>query len=84
VAHAEVGLAVELVPGTALIETPGGGHWRFSAEGAALVLEQSFDYAHYSGPRLSQQIVLRGTTAGETVVQWRLERAAAGNDMSLN
>jgi len=61
--------------GPALIETSDGRHWRFSAEGAALVLEQSFDYAHYSGPRLSQQIVLRGATPGETIVRWRLERA---------
>jgi uncharacterized heparinase superfamily protein len=62
----------------------GSGHWRFSAEGAALVLEQSFDYAHYSGPRLSQQIVLRGTTAGETVVVWRLERAVVSTELSSN
>lgn len=63
--------------GTALIETLDGGHWRFSAEGAALVLEQSFDYAHYSGPRLSQQIVLRGATPGETTVRWQLARVDA-------
>jgi uncharacterized heparinase superfamily protein len=61
-------------PGTAHIETLEGTHWLFSAEGAAVVLEQSFDYAHYSGPRLSQQIVLRGATPGETTVRWRLER----------
>ncbi len=63
--------------GTAHIETLDGRHWQFSADGAALVLEQSFDYAHYSGPRLSQQIVLRGATPGETVVRWRLERVDA-------
>ena len=63
--------------GTALIETLDGAHWRFSAEGAALVLEQSFDYAHYSGPRLSQQIVLRGATPGETTIRWQLERVDA-------
>ena len=63
--------------GTALIETLDGAHWRFSAEGAALVLEQSFDYAHYSGPRLSQQIVLRGATPGETTIRWQLERIDA-------
>jgi uncharacterized heparinase superfamily protein len=59
---------------TALIDTADGEIWRFTADGASLVLEQSFDYAHYSGPRLSQQIVLRGTSPGETVVTWRLER----------
>ncbi len=59
---------------TALIETVDGETWRFTADGASLVLEQSFDYAHYSGPRLSQQIVLRGTSPGETSVTWRLER----------
>ncbi|HWV82852.1 MAG TPA: heparinase II/III family protein [Hyphomicrobiaceae bacterium] len=61
-------------PATAHIETLDGAHWLFSAEGAAVVLEQSFDYAHYSGPRLSQQIVLRGATPGESVIRWRLER----------
>lgn len=66
--------------GTAHIETLDGRHWRFSAEGAALVLEQSFDYAHYSGPRLSQQIVLRGATPGESIVRWRLERADADRE----
>ncbi len=66
--------------GTALIETLDGGHWRFSTGGAALVLEQSFDYAHYSGPRLSQQIVLRGATPGETVVKWQLERVVTAGE----
>jgi len=60
--------------GTALIETADGRHWVFRAENTALVIEQSFDYAHYSGPRLSQQIVLRGATPGETIVRWRVER----------
>lgn len=62
------------MPNSALVETVDGEIWRFAADGASLVLEQSFDYAHYSGPRLSQQIVLRGTCAGESVVNWRLER----------
>ena len=60
---------------TAFIETLDGELWQFTAAGATLVLEQSFDYAHYSGPRLGQQIVLRGATPGETIVTWRLERA---------
>ena len=59
---------------SALIETASGETWHFTADGATLVLEQSFDYAHYSGPRLSQQIVLRGASPGETSVTWRLER----------
>ena len=63
-------------PNSALVETADGATWRFTADGATLVLEQSFDYAHYSGPRLSQQIVLRGTSPGETSVTWRLERVA--------
>jgi uncharacterized heparinase superfamily protein len=73
--HPDVLCRLGEVAGTTLMETPDGRHWRFSAEGAALVLEQSFDYAHYSGPRLSQQIVLRGATPGESIVRWRLERA---------
>ena len=59
---------------TAIIDTADGETWHFAADGASLVLEQSFDYAHYSGPRLSQQIVLRGTSPGDTSVTWRLQR----------
>lgn len=58
---------------TAIIETPDGEIWQFITAGAALVLEQSFDYAHYAGPRIGQQIVLRGATPGETTITWRLE-----------
>lgn len=66
--------------GSAVLETAEGEIWRFTAEGATLVLEQSFDYAHYSGPRPSQQLVLRGATPGETTVTWRLERIADATD----
>ena len=64
----------------AFLETAEGEIWRFTSAGATLVLEQSFDYAHYSGTRPSHQIVLRGATAGETVVKWRLERIVEAED----
>ena len=67
--------------GEAFLETAEGEIWRFNADdGATLVIEQSFDYAHYSGPRPSQQIVLRGATGGNTKVAWRLERLDGPSD----
>jgi uncharacterized heparinase superfamily protein len=75
--HPETLCRLGEAPGTALIEPMHGGQWRFRAQGASLVLEQSYDYAHYSGPRLSQQIVLRGATPGASVVKWQLERVIA-------
>jgi uncharacterized heparinase superfamily protein len=65
----------------AFLETAEGEIWRFSvASRITLAIEQSYDYAHYSGPRPSQQIVLRGSTAGETTVPWRLERLHGPSD----
>jgi uncharacterized heparinase superfamily protein len=72
--HPEAVCRRDTTPDAAIIEAPDGDVWRFSVTGAALVLEQSFYYAHYSGPRTSQQIVLRGATSGEAAIAWRFER----------
>lgn len=53
-----------------------GATWRIAVEGASLSVEESIHFANSSGPRQSQQIVLRGATAGETEVRWRVFQAA--------
>lgn len=52
-----------------------GSAWSFAAEGATLAVEESIHFADSSGPRRGQQLVLRGTTPGETEVRWRVEKA---------
>ncbi len=63
---------------TAQLALIDGSNWRLSASGATLSLEESVRYTGMSGPIRGQQIVLRGSTFGETDVRWRLE-AVAGN-----
>lgn len=65
-------------PGEATIMLADGQRWRFSAQGAALCIEESAYFAESSGPRPALQIVLRGATFGETEVNWVAERLAEG------
>ncbi len=53
-----------------------GAAWRVTVEGASLSVEESIHFADSSGPRQSQQLVLRGATAGETEVRWRVAELA--------
>lgn len=55
---------------TCLITLPGGEAWTFVAEGAELLIEESLYFVDSAGPRPGLQIVLRGTTFGETKVVW--------------
>jgi uncharacterized heparinase superfamily protein len=61
---------VEDGPLACRIELPGGEVWMFSAENTALSIEESLFFVDSAGPRSSLQIVLRGTTFGETEVRW--------------
>ena len=42
----------------------------FTAQGAAVSIEESAYFAESAGPRGASQIVLRGVTYGETEVNW--------------
>lgn len=53
-----------------------GATWRVTVEGAGLGVEDSVHFADSSGPRQSQQLVLRGATAGESEVRWRVVKDA--------
>jgi uncharacterized heparinase superfamily protein len=50
-----------------------GQVWLFTAEGAALSIEDGLYFVDSAGPRPNLQIVLRGATFGETEVRWRVE-----------
>ncbi len=60
-----------------LLELPGGGAWRFSAEGADPQIEASTRYDTMLPAAKSRQIVLRGAWSGEATVTWILERQPA-------
>lgn len=66
-------------PSTCRLKLPDGRDWIFNAKNASLSIEESTFYVDSAGPRPSLQIVLRGTTFGETEVQWSLR--AALNDV---
>lgn len=56
-----------------------GQTWLFAADdGAELSIEESLFFVDSAGPRPSLQIVLRGTTFGETQVRWSVHAEAPG------
>ena len=59
-------------PSLCRVKLPDGRIWMFSAKGSTLTIEESIFYVDSAGPRPSLQIVLRGTTFGETDVQWSM------------
>lgn len=63
----------------AIITLADGQRWLFSADGAALSIEESAYFAENAGPRPTWQIVLRGVTYGETEVNWVAARLPEGN-----
>jgi len=73
-AEAHAGAAAQ----TAELLLGSGEHWRLSAAGAALSIEESIYVANARGPRRAQQVVLRGVSSGASRVAWRLERMPLG------
>jgi len=61
-------------PGLVTIQLPDGGLWYFRSEKATISLEDSVHFADFMGPQNSQQIVLRGSCFGDTVIRWSFER----------
>jgi uncharacterized heparinase superfamily protein len=73
--HPDVGLAANADGrGPIVLSFGNGERWRFSATGAVLTIEDAIYFAGYTGPRAAHQIVLRGTTSGDSEVSWVLER----------
>ena len=48
-----------------------GQSWTFTADGAELSIEDGLYFVDSAGPRPNLQIVLRGSTFGETEIRWR-------------
>lgn len=64
--------------GTCRITLPDGKTWLFTVdETAEMSIEESLYFVDSAGPRPSLQIVLRGTTFGETAVHWSVRADGA-------
>jgi uncharacterized heparinase superfamily protein len=62
----------------ALLRLPGGGGWRFAAEGGVLGIAESIYMGRAGERRRSQQIVVAGGLNGEdTVIRWELAAVTA-------
>ncbi len=63
-------------PQSATIVLANDAVWTFTVSGFRLSVEESIFFADSVGPRQTLQLVLRGTTPGETEVQWRVQAAS--------
>jgi len=72
--HPDVQATRDATGGCAILNLPNGELWRFEAEGAVLVLEESLFLANFRGPRRTIKIVLRGLFRDEANVRWRLTK----------
>lgn len=77
-AHPDVEVHPGVRAGTVEFVQPSGTTWVLSADGAIATLEDGTYYADGAGLRSVLQAVLRGVTAGQSEVAWRLERIDAG------
>lgn len=73
---------VDSLPGTqrAVIELPDGLCVVFEAEGAQLFVEPGWHFALPAGPEETAQLVLRGSTFGESEVRWAARVVAVAGD----
>jgi uncharacterized heparinase superfamily protein len=58
-----------------------GEHWRLSAPGVAVSIEDSTHFADVAGPRQAQQVILRALCRATTELAWMLERIKEGSSM---
>jgi len=81
--HLHPDVAARLGPSTDTVELllASGAHWRLTAAGAAVTIEDSVHLADPSGPRRAQQIVLRALCYGAAQVAWSVERIKAGRPL---
>jgi uncharacterized heparinase superfamily protein len=73
--HPDVSCWLEESASAVALKLADGERWRFTADGAAISIEESSYFANSTGPRASMQIVLRAATFGESEVNWVIERA---------
>lgn len=71
--HPDVQALVQDEGDSVLLRLPSGTTWRFRAEGAAMMMEESV-YLGGSAPRPTMQIVLTGMAEGLQQVKWALSK----------
>ena len=71
--HPGVGASLQGDGDAVLMRLPGGGFWRFRAEGAAMTLEESI-YLAGAEPRRCEQIVLTAPMEGPQQVKWGIAK----------
>jgi uncharacterized heparinase superfamily protein len=76
-AQAHIGQSPQMVD--LMLQT--GEHWRLSAHGVAVSIEDSMHFAAVAGPRQAQQVVLRALCRATTELAWTLERLKEGSSM---
>lgn len=72
--HPDCGCELLTERGKARIRMPDAQVWQFEADTAEMLIEESLYFVDSAGPRPGAQIVLRGTTFGETEVRWSCVR----------
>ncbi|MDP4022578.1 heparinase II/III family protein [Methylobacterium sp. NEAU 140] len=75
--HLHPGIAVRGVPEGLELASALGEVWLFSAEGAAVAVEESVYFSGLTGPRRTDQIVLHLRVADDTEVRWTFARLAS-------
>src|SRR4029078_7312217 len=61
-----------------------GEHWRLSATGAAVSVEDGIYFADAAGACAAQQVVLRSRCHGESEVSWVIERTRMADPKGAN
>ena len=79
-AEARVGTSLE----SADLLLDNGGHWRLTASGAAVSIEESQFFADAAGVRRTRQVVLRAQCSGATEVRWTLQQIRPGDPKARN
>lgn len=77
--HPQIHASAQAGGGGILLKLPGGGGWRFTAQGGQVALEESLYVGQGDQRRRTDQIVVTGGVAGpETVVRWMLVEIPKG------
>ena len=72
--HPDAEARVGPSPETAELVLENGEHWRLTATGAAVSIEEGLYFADAAGACSAQQVVLRARCYGESEVSWVIER----------
>jgi uncharacterized heparinase superfamily protein len=82
--HPGAEAAVEPSPEAVKLVLENGEHWRLSATGAAVSIEEGLYFADAAGACAAQQVVLRAQCHGESQVSWVIERTRMADPKDAN